>query len=543
MQSKQTIATILHRFFELLPIFQKRKRVYIYTIFFLRILLLGLDLLSLALIAPFITLIARPNIIQTNSLMQLLYTFFGFQESKYFILSFGIVSVFIFIFGRLMFYFAVLLQQKIQRTLTVDLTEIVFKQILHSSYEWHLKKNSGEILTAVNHQTIGLSSFITHVVTASSFAVILIAVALFLLFLYPIAFLVIVVFMGGLVFLIHTRSKKIIYSMGKNLTKATRQTTQIVKETLESIADIKLFCKENYYQQKLTTHVKKSSNSQFKIAVIIQAIHPILQSLLYIGVLCYIIFIILLQNDFDKVISSGAFFLAIAYRSVPFINNLLGNLSHIQASLYNLDHLKGEFKFFEVKQKTLPKKIVPKKINFQKQIVLKNISYRYSAAKKDVLRNLELTIKKGSLIGIIGKTGEGKSTLIKLILGLLQPQNGNILIDNKALQLEHLQNWYRQIGYVPQKIFISNDSLIKNIAFGESETKINFKRLKTILKLPWLASFVKKLPQILQTTITKKAMGYKKSKNKANQNNGKTRCSDYMSNKGAKTNSLMIYRS
>ena len=335
MQSKQTIATIFHRFFELLPIFQKRKIIYIYTIFFLRILLLGLDLLSLALIAPFITLIARPNIIQTNSLMQLLYTFFGFQESKYFILSFGIVSVFIFIFGRLMFYFAVLLQQKIQRTLTVDLTEIVFKQILHSPYEWHLKKNSGEILTSVNYQTIGLSSFITHVVTASSFAVILIAVALFLLFLYPIAFLVIVVFMGSLVFLIHTRSKKIIYSMGKNRTKATRQTAQIVKETLESIADIKLFCKENHYQQKLTTHVKKSSDSQFKIAVIIQAIHPILQSLLYIGVLCYIIFIILVENDFDKVISSGAFFLAIAYRSVPFINNLLENLSNIQ-SLYNL---------------------------------------------------------------------------------------------------------------------------------------------------------------------------------------------------------------
>ena len=501
MKSKQTIATILHRFFELLPIFQKRKIIYIYTIFFLRILLLGLDLLSLAMIAPFITLIARPNIIQTNSLMQLLYNFFGFQESKYFILSFGIVSVFIFIFGRLMFYFAVLLQQKIQRTLTVDLTEIVFKQILHSSYEWHLKKNSGEILTAVNHQTIGLSSFITHVVTASSFAVILIAVALFLLFLYPIAFLVIVVFMGSLVFLIHTRSKKIIYSMGKNLTKATRQTAQIVKETLESIADIKLFCKENYYQQKLTTRVKKSSDSQFKIAVIIQAIHPILQSLLYIGVLCYIIFIILVENDFDKVISSGAFFLAIAYRSVPFINSLLGNLSNIQASLYNLDHLKDEFKFFEVKQKTLPKKIVPKKINFQKQIVLKNISYRYSGTKKDVLKNLDLTIKKGSLIGIIGKTGEGKSTLIKLMLSLLQPQNGNIFIDNKALQIEHLQDWYRQIGYVPQKIFISNDNLIKNIAFGESETEINFKKLKTILKLPWLASFVKQLPQAENTIL------------------------------------------
>ena len=209
----------------------------------------------------------------------------------------------------------------------------------------------------------------------------------------------------------------------------------------------------------------------------------------------YIIFIILVENDFDKVISSGAFFLAIAYRSVPFINNLLENLSNIQASLYNLDHLKDEFKFFEVKQKTLPKKIVPKKINFQKQIVLKNISYRYSGAKKDVLKNLDLTIKKGSLIGIIGKTGEGKSTLIKLMLSLLQPQNGNILIDNKALQLEHLQDWYRQIGYVPQKIFISNDNLIKNIAFGESETEINFKKLKTILKLPWLASFVKKLPQ------------------------------------------------
>ena len=169
--------------------------------------------------------------------------------------------------------------------------------------------------------------------------------------------------------------------------------------------------------------------------------------------MCYIIFIILVENDFDKVISSGAFFLAIAYRSVPFINNLLGNLSNIQASLYNLDHLKDEFKFFEVKQKTLPKKIVPKKINFQKQIVLKNISYRYSGTKKDVLKNLDLTIKKGSLIGIIGKT-KGKSTLIKLMLSLLQPQNGNILIDNKALQLEHLQDWYRQIKVMFPKKFL-----------------------------------------------------------------------------------------
>ena len=289
--------------------------------------------------------------------------------------------------------------------------------------------------------------------------------------------------------------------MGKNLTKATRQNTQIVKESLESIADIKLFCKENYYQQKLTTRVKQSSDSQFKIAAIIQAIHPILQSLLYIGVLCYIIFIILLQTDFDKVISSGVFFLAIAYRSIPFINSLLENLSNIQASLYNLDHLKDEFKFFEVKQKTLPKKIVHKKINFQKQIVLKNISYRYSGAKKDVLKSLDLSIKKGSLIGIIGKTGEGKSTLIKLILGLLQPQNGNIFIDNKALQLEHLQDWYRQVGYVPQKVFISNASLIENIAFGEAKEDMNLKQLQSILKLPWLASFVEHLPQAENTIL------------------------------------------
>ncbi len=507
MQSKISIRAIFLRFFELLPIFQKRKRIYIYSVFFLKILLLGLDIFSLTLISPFIALIAQPSFIQTNSFMQMLYNFFGFQESKYFILTFGAVTVFLFIFGRLMFYFATLLQKKIQNVLNVDLTEIVFKQILHSPYEWHLKKNSGKILVSVSHQTIGISSFITQTVTILSFAIVLIVTALVLIILYPIAFLVIFFFMGSLVYLIHNSSKKIIYSMGKDLTKASRQTVQIVRESLASIVDIKLFHKENYYQQKVVKSTKKASDSSFKIEAVSQAIHPLLQSLLYIGILLFIFFIILLQNDFNKVISSGVFFLAVAYRCIPFTNILLLGLNGVQANLYNLDHLKDEFKFFGEKQKTPPpqERTAPerteKKINFQRQITLRDISYRYPDTKKDVLKKINLNIKQGSLIGIMGKTGEGKSTLIKIILGLLKIQNGNIIIDNESLKPENLQDWYRQIGYVPQKIFISNASLIENIAFGESKESFNTQRLQTILKLPWLASFIKQLPQTENTIL------------------------------------------
>ena len=140
-------------------------------------------------------------------------------------------------------------------------------------------------------------------------------------------------------------------------------------------------------------------------------------------------------------------------------------------------------------------------LNFEKTIVLKNISYHYPSIKNNIIKNINLTIKKNQLTSIIGPNGSGKSTLINIILGILKPQEGNIYIDQTELTNDNVITWQKKIGYVSQDIFLFNDTILNNITFGIKNQKFNIEDIEKIIKDSGLQSFINLLPEGINTRV------------------------------------------
>ena len=190
-----------------------------------------------------------------------------------------------------------------------------------------------------------------------------------------------------------------------------------------------------------------------------------------------------------------------AIRLLPSYNRISSNLQNIVSSKSALDELTKDFINFK-NEKNKKDNLIEKESNLStfKNIYFKNISFSYLGAEKKIIKDVNFKIKIGSKIAIIGDSGSGKTTLLDLVLGLIKPQNGEILIDEKNIE-NHLKGWQKNIGYVPQKIYLTDDTIKKNIAFGVPESEINVMKIERAIRLAQLNNFINSLNRGIDTIV------------------------------------------
>ena len=495
------IIGLTKRFFSLIKLFQKRKQLYIIFLLPFKILLLLIDIGSLAAITPFITILLNPNTIHTNKIINQIYLFLEFTNDRYFIATLGLVTILIFIFGRLASYASELLQIKIQNTLNIDIKNFAMQKIINSPYEWYLTQKTGEIQHSLMTQCGNISGFISSYLTILSLSLVLLVVLLYIIISYPLIFLFFVFFICGIGYIFYFFSRKLLYKFGLEQSEISKKLNQLIKESVSAIVDIRLFSKENYYTENQSLFLKKQANLALKNQAILSAFYPFLQTIMYAGILLHSLYIIIFYDDLEKLVSSSVFFLAVAYRGIPFYNLLISQISNIQSILYDVDDLDNRIKIFEN-----IKKPVSRKIEFNNQIMLQDIWYSYPNAKEDTIKGINVTIDYNDCIGIVGKTGSGKSTLVKILLGLLEIKKGKMLVDGKKFTEHNLPSWYKKIAFVSQRTFISSGDLIENIAFGEEKSEIDKDKIDKIINLPWLKTFINNLPKGINTRLEEEGL-------------------------------------
>jgi ABC-type multidrug transport system fused ATPase/permease subunit len=214
-----------------------------------------------------------------------------------------------------------------------------------------------------------------------------------------------------------------------------------------------------------------------------------------------LLIIILISNgrDINNFIPLLSVFVASAFRVMPSVNKIFVSLSTIKFHKGVVQELYKEISLVRDNE-IIEKKSVINKLIFKNKIELKNINFKYETNKRQILNDLNLEIIKGQKIGIIGVSGTGKSTLIDIILGLLMPDSGEIIIDEE-IKLDETTNLRQFVGYVPQSIYFTDDTLENNIAFGVEKNEINHKDLTNAIKKSQLEDFINKLPEGLQTNI------------------------------------------
>jgi ATP-binding cassette, subfamily B, bacterial PglK len=305
-------------------------------------------------------------------------------------------------------------------------------------------------------------------------------------------------------FLLYSSKNKIAI-WGKESSDAHTEMIRLINHGMGGLKETRVIGCESYFEQKMESQIDKYSISSSLALSFTNLPRYVIEAFLITFLVTFTFAFLSTNQGNVKSLSSilGIFALA-SIRLLPAIGNLLSSINGIKYHAYSMDKIYMDLKELEGLGNTTPIKVIgnAKKTvaSFRKSVLLENVTYRYPGANRSSLQDIFLEIKKGDSIGLIGKSGAGKTTLVDTILGLLTPQSGDIKVDGKSVYTD-IRAWQNLIGYVPQSIFLMDDTLEKNIAFGIPEHLIDQDKLRKAVAASQLDSIVEQLPNGLHTPL------------------------------------------
>ena len=361
-----------------------------------------------------------------------------------------------------------------------------------------LKKNSAEYIRNFTEEIVVSSLFIQSSLKIILDSILVLTFFVFLMYFNPITTGIVFIFFSSLGIIYFVLVKNKLSSWAKTSLNNRKNKIQFISESFSSIKSIKILSRENFFLDKFKKQVHSIRKIQFKVTFLDSLPRNILEYMLLISIL--LIFFYLIKNDYSNeiIIQMLSVYTLSAFRVVPLMNRLLGHMQRLKHSYPSLNKLMNE-----IEQKILQKKNKIEKMKFKKNIVLNVKNFSFNNDKIFLLRNVNIDIKKNSQIGIVGKSGSGKSTIIDILCGFQKNKLSELKVDGvNILNSNNLASWQNLIGYVPQNIVIFNQSLRENILFGSDRKIFNDDVLNNLIKKVNLEKFVKKensgLSQVLR---------------------------------------------
>ena len=466
---------------------KRKKQILIFII--LTIFTSMMEMLSVAAVVPFIQSLTNPDYTGKNLFF---YDLILINNKKDLLLVTSLLFASISGLTALLRCILVYFTAKLSNMITAELSIKIYKSKLYEPYSKFISQSSNIIISAVTEKINQIYSFLNSVVNIVSGIFILIGLMLILLWINIMATVFSLVFFGILYLVIILLSKKTLKRNSQIINYEQNKIILSLQNGLGSIRDIILDKTHEFY---ISTFSKSNFNKAKRKSigeVIAFAPRYIFEGMAVILVVLLILLYGMKSqiniDDFTIFFPTLAALALGSQKMIPLLNSLFANLSNMRQSVFQIaeviDILNEDMK---KDRETSYKK---NEIYFEKYIVFKNIFFSYEKNKKYIFEDINLKIKKGSRVGIIGKTGEGKSTFIDLLMGLLEPVNGSILIDSTKLSQETIDSWQSKISHVPQKIFLSDDTYLANIAFGKSTEKIDYRKVILAAKKAQINNFI-----------------------------------------------------
>ena len=396
-------------------------------------------------------------------------------------------------------------ESKFIHTIKAEISEQLYTGYLRLPFIFHQRTNSAKILKNI---TLEIEQFAIFIFASSKFLLellVLIGISTYLMFIDPyISLACVFAFVAfGYIFNLFNRGK--IHSMSVSRLFHQDERIKAIMEGLAGMREIKLLSREENKIKNFVDHNNQIAKISISIALRNAFSKPsfeIFMLILLSGFLFYFISRDLLNASLIPIIG---IYLAAAYRLVPSISTIVQAIQEIQFNLRSVKNLYDDIKKFNANK--LNNTDNKSKILFQDKIEIKNLSFSYEneddKKRKDILNNISLEIKKGDFVGIQGESGSGKSTFIDVLIGLHSLKEGSILVDGNNIN-EGVKSWQSLIGCVPQEVFIMDDTLKKNIAFGLNEEKISDQDVEKSLKFSNLKNFSQTLEKGVNTLIGEK---------------------------------------
>ncbi|EAO7237729.1 ABC-type lipopolysaccharide transporter PglK [Campylobacter jejuni] len=471
-------------------ILSKEDKNFLFFLLVFSVFVSFIETFVISLVMPFITLASDFSYFDRNKYLISLKEYLNIPVFEI-IVYFGVGLIVFYVFRALLnaYYFHLLARFSKGRYHVIAYK--VFSKFLNINYEKFTQKNQSEILKSITGEVYNLSTMISSfLLLMSEIFVVLLLYALMLLINYKIT-LFLSIFMVLNAFILVKILSPIIKKAGVRREEAMKNFFEILNTNLNNFKFIKLKTKEDG-----VLSLFKAQSEAFSKANItnesVAAVPRIYLEGIGFCVLVFIVVFLVLKNESDisGILSTISIFVLALYRLMPSANRIITSYHDL---LYYHSSLDIIYQNLRQEEENLGEE----KLSFNQELKIYNLSFGYEG-KKYLFKNLNLNIKKGEKIAFIGESGCGKSTLVDLIIGLLKPKEGQILIDEQELNANNTKNYRQKIGYIPQNIYLFNDSIAKNITFGDA---VDEEKLNRIIKQANLEHFIKNLSQGVQTKV------------------------------------------
>ncbi len=493
MFKNNIIITTLKRVYKVLPVQFKKRSLFVSFLLFVNSIL---DLAGLASLLPLFTVILKENVIQNNYYLSSIYHFFGFTSENQFIIAVAVTVLIIIISKNIIS----LLITKIQATFSYDImkysVENLHKIYYNKGFTYFKQTNSNITLRDIytiplrfaGTMVLGLISLFNEFVI-----LLLILIGIFIYDIKIVGLLAVTVI--PVFFLFYGLTKRKIKFIGDEANRLAPEISKSIFQSIFGYVDVIITGTKKYFFKTVKTYISPFAKVNVKRTVYNLAPTKVIESAMVFSIIIILIYGIYFLQTREQILSLLGLYALAAYRIMPSINRIMIALNGITETQFTLDVID------ELKYSVNHKQAVKEKIIFDKEITLEHVNFKYPDGTENILSDYNLSIKKGETVGIRGRSGGGKTTVMNLLLGLLEPDSGVLKVDDTVINKSNTEAWQKHIGYVQQEVFLLDGTLAENIAFGINKKNINFEKIKDVIIKASLKDFVETLPQKENTKV------------------------------------------
>ena len=475
----------------------RKQKIGLVFIFILMFVGMVFESLGVALILPLLAAVIKPDAINTYPIVSEVSSFIGITSQKQLIIGSLVAITALYFVKAAVLLYSGWIQGKFTAGLKVKISQKLFTTYMRQPYVFHLQRNSAQLIRNVTDEVFYLILSIAAFLSLISEFLIIVGIGGMLFIVEPLGLIsiIVTVTLFGSLFYLLTRGRTL--ELGEQRQFHEFQVLKHLQQGIGGFKDATLLGREENFIKQYVNH----SSASARVGVIygvLMALPRHMFELLAVTVLSIFIFVLLfvLHKDADVIIPSLGVFVMAAFKIMPSANKIIGSVQSLRYGLPVINRIYDEM-LLSI-QESSPNEDTQKKLT--NNIHIKDVDFQYSESSDSAIHAVNININDGSVVGFIGPSGAGKSTLINVILGLLKPDKGQVLVNGMDIQ-NNIRSWQNIIGYVPQSIYLTDDTLKNNVAFGIPEGEIDIQLVNDAISKSQLKEFVEDLPQGIETMV------------------------------------------
>jgi ABC-type bacteriocin/lantibiotic exporter with double-glycine peptidase domain len=461
-----------------------------------------LDMIGVVSIMPFMIVLTNPEAIETNNILKLAFRtagMFGVQTNQQFLFFLGVLVMVLLVVSLTFKAFTLYLQARFAAICQLNISKRFVENYLHQPYSWILNRHSAElgktilseVGSVVSKGLKPMMNLITQGAVVTTLIIMLITIntklALIIGFTISLAYL-----------LIYRIVRDLLTRIGKERLKANELRFTTVIEAFGAFKELKIGRLEKNFVKKFSKNAKIFSDHEASTQIIATLPRFALEIITFGGMLLVILYFMKQTSTFNEILPLIALYAFAGYRLMPAIQLIYSNITNLHVVGPSLDAMYNDMNSLDPFSIDLSQNALP----LNEVITLNHVYYQYPNSSNETLKDINLSIPIHKTVGLVGITGSGKTTTVDIILGLLEPKKGTLEVDGKVINNQNIRAWQRSIGYVPQQIYLTDNSVAENIAFGVDPEDINQEAVERAAKIANLHKFVvNELPLKYQTTL------------------------------------------